>query len=127
MNSVLLISQAPLKLQSLAAICNTDGNVAFTSAARFVVEGSWGWYAIYLESDDTSEFEPVELEAIKRVFSEPSFAGLEFSDPSAAGRAILNLNTVRPLLVDNDHGMICSADEIERRIRNSKEWIGSRE
>lgn len=79
---------------------------------------------VYLTRDDgvRNEYEPEKLEAFLKVFPEPIFYGLDFSDIVLCRRALAEIADDSKLLVDNDHGVVLPGSEFVRLLRSRPDW-----
>ena len=116
MKSVILISNTPIKLLDLADLYKDSGEVDLVSSRRIVVESAWGWFAFNTESSMEAEYEPDELLKIKTLMQSPSFIQLEYNTLDALSAAIMRLQSEPFLLLDDDHGLICTIREFKSRV-----------
>jgi hypothetical protein len=122
MRSVVVITNQPLDIHTLADAYKTSGHVDIQSDERLVIEGEWGWFAFNRDKVLEEEFDEAELDELRRQVDAPSFAQLEYSNSRAADIAILGLPVNGTTLIDNDHGLIAPVGEIRRRIQEGAGW-----
>ena len=86
-----------------------------------------GWIAIRHVEGIEDDYEKEELEKVKKSILEPYFFLVEVGD--RLGKAsfldwfILNLDNPKNFMIDNDHGLIMSAQSVQDRIRGGIEWL----
>lgn len=98
------------------------GSTKMQSPTRLVVEGTWGWFAIALDRELEAEFSDNERARITKLIAKPVYAQLEYSNSSAADLAIELMPVAAATLIDNDHGMLRSIEEVRDLIRAGMEW-----
>jgi hypothetical protein len=122
MNSVILISSEPFDLARLLKACGGAGSAYLQSPKRLIVEGDRGWFAIGIDEGLEEEFSGMELSTLEQIIPEPYFAQLEYSSPSVADLAVRLMPVSGTMLIDNDHGLTRSIDEVRQRIQAGVEW-----
>ena len=122
MKSVILISTGPPDLGRMSEIYSEVGSASLQSPNRLVVEGDWGWFAIGIDHELEDEFSDAERTRIAQLVTEPAYAQLEYSSPSAADVAIKLMPTTAETLIDNDHGALRPIGEVRDLIRAGMEW-----
>lgn len=90
---------------------------------RLVAEEGTQWLAARRCDEIQSEYDEVELEIIRPAFPEPSFVVVEGRGLKLVNRMFLEVDDDLDFLIDNDHGLICPAAEIKRRISEGRSWI----
>jgi hypothetical protein len=123
MKSVILISDRPVDLRKIAEDYESLGSVDAQSSLRLVIEGNWGWFAFNLEADLEDEIGEAEVTTIRQSINNPSYVQLEFSSACAVNIAISKFIPRGLILVDNDHGMLWSLEEVKRRIETNEDWL----
>lgn len=123
MKSVILISDSPVDLRKIAEDYESFGSVDAQTSLRLVIEGNWGWFAFNLETNLEDEINDAELTTFRHFINNPSYIQLEFSSVCAVNVAISKFTPRGLILVDNDHGMICSLEEVKRRIESYEDWL----
>lgn len=90
---------------------------------RLVVEDGTQWLAARRCDEIQSEYDEIEMDIIRPAFPRPSFVVVEGRGLKLVNRAFLNVDDDLEFLIDNDHGLICPAAEIKRRIGEGRSWI----
>jgi ABC-type lipopolysaccharide export system ATPase subunit len=125
MRSAVLIFERTPSLEHLAKDYVHVGDVDLQSEMRLVVFCGAEHFSLNKERDGhdlMNQFEPEESEFIRAVTTSPCFVLLEFTSEQVANLAIVDMKPQGQVLVDNDHGLLCTLDEIRRRVRLHESW-----
>jgi hypothetical protein len=129
MQWITLITGEPLDLAAIARACRTIGHLQLeTSPPRLTVDGtgqepSRGFFTFIPDSSVGLAFSDQQLALIRQVLPEPHFTIVRFRRTADAEAAISAIVSSGPVLIDNDHGLLLSLDEVKHRIAMGEEWI----
>jgi hypothetical protein len=128
MFTFLLITSLSKKIEIRKLIANL-GTVRPESGGRFVACGpagmQQGWIAVQRLQDAEKDFEPEEADKVGRFIRDPFFILVEGRDGNFkfSDEFILGLEHPDTFAIDNDHGLIDSADKIQNMIRGGQRWL----
>lgn len=129
MQWITLITGAPLDLGAIARACRMIGHIQLdASPPRLTVDGtgqeaSRGFFTFIPDPSVGLAFSDQQLALIRQVLPEPHFTILRFRRVADAEAAVSALVPTGPVLIDNDHGLLLSLDEVKHRIAQGEEWI----
>lgn len=87
------------------------------------VEADRGYFRIIPDQKIQFDLEPDALKTIKHIIVDPYFALIEYSNINSLNEAMCNYPARGIVLVDNDHGLITTIEDIRERIIMEREWI----
>jgi hypothetical protein len=124
MKSVILVSASPFDLDAFADAFRPIGRIHCDrhSESRIVIELDRGWFDVECDQSIRNEFGDAELAKLSQSIRNPVFAGMSYSSEHVADMAINILPLAPAVLVDNDHGLVLSVEEIRRRIQSGRGW-----
>jgi hypothetical protein len=129
MQWITLISGAPLDLAAIARACRTIGHIQLEATPpRLTVEGTGqslarGFFTFIPDASVGLAFPDHQLALIRQVLPVPHYTILRFRRPADAEAAIAALTPSGPVLIDNDHGLLLSLDEVKHRIAQGESWL----
>ena len=129
MQWITLITGAPLDLAAIARACRMIGHIQLEATPpRLTIDGtgqeaSRGFFTFIPDASVGLAFSDQQLTLIRQVLPDPHFTILRFRRTADAEAAITALDPSGPVLIDNDHGLLLSLDEVKHRIAMGEEWI----
>ena len=129
MFSFIVISDADRLYASVYKVFCAVGTPEEVLDGRLQVESATGmkdgWIAFQPIKDIQYDYEADELEEIKKKISDPSFYLIEGRNGvvNLCNKFIQEFNPSGKVLIDNDHGMITSLEEVKGKIKLGEDWL----
>ncbi|MFM0592160.1 MULTISPECIES: hypothetical protein [Paraburkholderia] len=128
MFSFLLIGSLSRQLDARTLVENL-GIVQREQGERYIAFGPTGmqdgWIAVQALQDAEKDFEPDELDKVRKFIGDPWFLLVEGRDGKArfSDNFVLGIEHPETLVIDNDHGLIDRADTVQNMIRDGRVWL----
>lgn len=121
MRTIFLICDKPVDVDLLADDLSCLGAVSI-SRNQLVVEGSSGRLYVRAGDDISNEYEDSQLNLIKCKIVNPTFVEFSSNNPSLIDSAIMQIHRFGGSLLDNDHGIITTIEDVKKKIVDGIEW-----
>ena len=119
MQSVIIITAAPLDLDAIIAGARRIGVIELHSQVQLAVKGDWGHFILDVYDSIADDYEPEALQRVRTLIREPHFAQLMYREAAALDQGVLLLPEC---WIDNDHGLLAPIEDIRARIARGEDW-----
>ncbi|MDG4558495.1 MAG: hypothetical protein P9F19_14050 [Candidatus Contendobacter sp.] len=95
-----------------------------TESGQFVLENSSSWLSVYKYDEAFDDYDEAEENLVRELIQDPIPYLIEWRGDELLEKLISNIPADKDVIVDNDHGLICSVSKLKGL--SVRDWVCER-